>query len=476
MEVSAMDDPRDEYEEERSLVQTATSAALFPLRVATSPPLLRTYLRTLLLLIASTILFAFAVIAYTSFYYSYVPVRGISVPVYLQFDHGTTPNVSPQDSSRRVGQEVQRWPHAVAGVKGLVNRQKYDVSVEMVVPRSRSNLRAGNWMLDLSLRSHPSSVIANILGWDDEDAEPTVASADGNADTPPPPLPLSKPQVLAHSRRPAILTYRSWPTEHIYRALRLPLYLTGFGTESETLHISMLEAAYFASSVPSSLRLELRSSTPLEIYAVRVHIRAKLEGLRWLMYQHRLASAGVMVLLFWATEMGVLLLTWAAASVVFGSGASNTGTDSDSDSKTKTEIKSEPRADHPNTAHATTAENDPGTPHSDTSHTFPTLTGHAALRYSSPGATKTKKEEEEESSTARLEDIPLREDAEAEADDEDDDFVLEEPAAPVAWSGDALFTDSGLGTGMDSERDRERERLRRRGSGRAGRIKDEGGR
>lgn len=398
-------------------------------------------MRTLLLFITSTILFAFAVIAYTSFYYSYIPIRGISVPVYLQFDHGSTPLSFLGESSGKFGQESQRWPHAVAGIRGLVNRQKYDISVEMTVPRSRTNLQAGNWMLDLSLRSPSASPnsIKNILGWDDDDdSSPTSDSATSN------------PQILAHSRRPAILTYRSWPTEHLYRLLRLPLYLSGFGTESETLAISMLESAYFASAVPSSLRLELRSRTPLEVYRVKVHISAKLEGLRWVMYKYRVGSAVLFIGLFWGTEMGVLLVTWGLVTMLFGSSSSDTEEDhGEGRSKVKRESDAASEA----------------TEFSDTDRTFPTLSGQAPLRYRSPES-KTKKEEEER----RLEDIPLKEDA--EADDEDDDFVLEEPV-PRTLETQAVFTDSGLGTGMDSERDRERERVRRRGSGRSGRVKDE---
>lgn len=384
-----------------------------------------------------------AVIAYTSFYYSYIPIRGISVPVYLQFDHGSTPLSFLGESGRKLSQESQRWPHAIAGIQGLVNRQKYDISVEMTVPRSRTNLQAGNWMLDLSLRSPSgsSNSIKNILGWDDE-SEP---SSNADAATP--------TQVLAHSRRPAILTYRSWPTEHLYRLLRLPLYLTGFSTESEMLTINMLESAYFASAVPSSLRLELRSRTPLEVYRVKVHISAKLEGLRWVMYKYRVGSAVLFIGLFWGTEMGVLLVTWGLVTMLFGSSSSGPEEDDgEGRRKVKKEIDGASEA----------------TEFSDTDRTFPTLSGQAPLRYRSPES-KTKKEEEER----RLEDIPLKEDA--EADDEDDDFVLEEPV-PRTLEAQAVFTDSGLGTGMDSERDRERERVRRRGSGKSGRVKDEGDR
>lgn len=425
---------------------------LFPLRVLTSPPLLRTYLRTLLLLIASTVLFAFAIIAYTSFYYSYIPIRGITVPVYLQFDHGTTPTsyLGLTESNRKLGQEIQKWPHAVAGVQGLVDRQKYDVSVEMVVPRSRTNLQAGNWMVDLSLRTASSSSTPNsiktMLGWDDDTADCT-SPKDGNTATT-----TSRAEILAHSRRPAILTYRSWPTEHLYRLLRFPLYLTGFGTESETLHISMLESAYFPSTVPSSLRLELRSRTPLDVYRVTVHISAKLEGLRWLMYTYRLTSLVVFVALFWGTEMCVLLLTWGAVTMLLGSSPKEED-GKEENGKVKKELED--------------GASEAGTEYSDTDRTFPTLSSQAPLRYSSPESkTKTKEEQED----TRLADIPIKEDA--EADDEDDDFVLEVPV-PRGIESQAVFTDSGLGTGMDSERDRERERVRRRGSGRSGRVKEE---
>ena len=430
-------------------------ALLFPIRVATSPPLLRTYLRTLLLLIASTILFAFAVVAYTSFYYSYVPIRGISVPVYLQFDHGTTPNGFLDGPGKLLPQGGRKWPHAVAGVQGLVTRQKYDVSVELTVPRSRLNLRAGNWMLDLSLRSHSSSVLASLFGWDDdeEEKEQLVATPDGGATTPPPPLAASRPTTLAHARRPALLTYRSWPTEHIHRLLRLPLYLTGFGSESETLHIPMLDAASFK-EVPTSLRLELRSTVPLEVYSARVHIRARLEGLRWLMYRHRLLSASVFILLFWGTEVGVLLLTWGAASLLLGSSSSPAGSEAveHGDDRTPKLKREDPH---------------PASPASDTSHTFPTLSAQPPLHYSPSSPTKLKPESE--LPEPRLEDIPLKE--AAEADDEEDDFVLESPPLlRVGSAADMAFTDSGLGTGVESERDRdrERERVRERRRGKEG--------
>ena len=58
---------------------------LKPFYLLISPAFLRTYLRTILVLLTSAILFGTAIVAYTTFYYTYIPIRGISVLVYLQF-------------------------------------------------------------------------------------------------------------------------------------------------------------------------------------------------------------------------------------------------------------------------------------------------------------------------------------------------------------------------------------------------------
>ena len=81
-------------------------------------------------------------------------------------------------------------------------------------------------------------------------------------------------------------------------------------------------------------------------------------------------------------------------------------------------------------------------PFSDTSRTFPTLPSQQPLSYTSP---------KEEPATPNLEDIPLRE--EAEADDEDDDFILDEPIPPRV-EREGIFTDSGIGTSLESSVER----------------------
>jgi seipin len=423
--------------------------------------LLRTYLRTILLFITSTILLGLAAVAYTSFYYSYIPVRGISAPVYLQFDHGTTARHTFLQSH---DVEAKNWPFGIANIPGLVSRQKYDVVVEMTVPRSTTNLNAGNWMVGLEMRG-PSTVVGDIkglLGWDEEwdvqdhsqggvpgETTQKVVS-EGLANT---------PTVLARSRRPAILTYRSYVIEHVHRLLRLPLYLIGWHTESEHIEISMMESVEFdkgVRNVPTSVKIELRSRQPLEVYTVSVRFSARMEGLRWLMYRYWLSSAIVGISLFWSVEMGVLLFTWGVFTILFGTASSPQ--DHSSQKRTKqedgeTRPKREPQD----------GDTEPGTPYSDTSRTFPTLSSHQPLHYTSASPTSPKSER----NTPALEDIPTRE--EAEADDEDDDFVLEEPL-PRSAEKDGIFTDSGIGTSMESSFERERGLNRRR----SGRGRDEG--
>jgi seipin len=394
-------------------------------------------------------LFGFAAVAYTSFYYSYIPIRGISAPVYLQYDHGSTTRHTLLQSP---APDTRNYPFGIANIPGLVSRQKYDVVVEMTVPRSNANLNAGNWMVGLEMRG-PSTVaggIKGMLGWDEEwdvqdysqgdipGATTQKVVAEGLVNT---------PTILARSRRPAILTYRSYIIEHMYRFLRLPLYLVGWHTEAEHIEISMMESVEFDNgirNVPTSVKIELRSRHLLEVYTVSVRFSARLEGLRWLMYRYFLSSAIFGTCLFWSVEMCVLLFTWAIFTLLFGASSPPPDQKRIKQESGTVTPKREPRDD-----------TDPGTPYSDTSRTFPTLSSHAPLHYRSDSP-------KSEHITPALEDIPTRE--EAEADDEDDDFVLEEP---LPWSAerDGIFTDSGIGTSVESAVERERG-LSRRKSGR----------
>lgn len=376
------------------------------------------------------------------------------------------------------GGQTGKWPYGIAHVPDLISRQKYDVVVAMRLPRSKANLRVGNWMIGVELRgpstgsststsksSTAGESVRSILGWDEDGStidnvqDHSVGSTPGSSTTTKVGR-LNGGPILARSKRPALLTYRSSVVEHAYRLLRLPLYLVGWHTESEHISTNMMDGIEFSkgtNNVPSSIKLELRSKHPLEIYTVAVRFSAKLEGLRWVMYKYWLSSAIVGIGLFWGVEVGVLLVTWGLVTLLFGgSRGEHEGMGHD-----KKRIKQETSGARRIKREEEDGETDPGTPMSDASRTFPTLPSQAPLRYSAP---------KEESQERKMDDIPPHGD-DVEADDEDDDFVLEEPV-PLRTEREGVFTDSGLGTGIESGREAGGRGLARR---RSGRLKDENG-
>lgn len=459
-------------------------AILAPFRVVTSPTLLRTYLKTVLFFIASSILFAVAVVAYSTFYYAYIPIRGLSTPVYLQYDHATQAAcVGGANLCNNQKTCQTRHPYGIASVQGLVSKQKYDVVVDMRIPRSERNLEAGNWMLSLEMRSPETGGggMKGMLGWDEEwevddysqgGASGTTTDKFSAAQQPVEDLgsksKAEKPMVLARSRRPAILTYRSWITELAHRAMRLPLYVIGFGHEAESVKVTMMEGVVFEKgqrNVPSSLRLEVRSNPPLEVYNISVRVVARLEGIRWFMYTYRLTSAAIFTGVFWGVEIGVVLFTWALFSLCFAKlddqqqeddGSGPRASSSSSKQQLKQEDESAAGGPGAVTPKTEPPESGPPTPLSDTSRTFPTLSGHAPLHYSSSEPNR----QESRATTPRSEEVQIKQEEEAD-DEEDDDFLLEEPI-----SGRAAELDSGIGTGVDSGAEREKLGRRRSGRGR----------
>lgn len=112
-------------------------------------------------------------------------------------------------------------------------------------------------MLELSLLSPPSS---SLLG------------ADPNH------------EVLAHSLRPAILTYASPIVDTASTVWYLPWYLVGWRKEAERLEVSMMEGVEFAKgwrNIPGSLELEIHSQERMQFYDVKVKLLARFTGLRY---------------------------------------------------------------------------------------------------------------------------------------------------------------------------------------------------
>jgi seipin len=139
------------------------------------------------------------------------------------------------------------------------------------------------------------------------------------------------------------------------------------------------------------------------------------------MYKYRITSFLVLAGAFWAVELVFAAFVWFALSVFIFP-------------QDKSPIKKEESVE----VKRERGEADGSDVLSDTPRTFPTLTGQPPLRYSSP---RIKTEGEE--------DTPLVEThaptAEADDEDEDADFVLED-SLPLG----RVVSDSGIGTSMES--------------------------
>jgi seipin len=186
-----------------------------------------------------------AISAYTLFYYAYIPARGFSRPVYLQFG-------------------ADHHPYGLAALpKELVSNQAYDVNVVLNMPRTPSNTDAGNFMIDLQLLApgQPGSAWSTAKG-----------------------------DVLVQETRPAILTYHSQTMDHVHKAAALPLYVLGLREESEWLDISLMDGVEFARgwrSIPATARLELQSVNKLQVYSAKIVFKARLKGLRYVSFSLR---------------------------------------------------------------------------------------------------------------------------------------------------------------------------------------------
>ena len=366
---------------------------------------LRAYLTTILAFITAFVLFALAVAAYALFYFSYIPRIGFSRTIHLQFDNLLADRTSSM------------YPYGTVNLRpDVVGAQQYDISIELTFPRTPQNVAAGNFMLDVRL--YPGKSVVDRV---------QAGLTSGDPD----------PKVLAASRRPAILEYRSPMVELVYKFTELPWYLLGFRKEAEHLTIPMFEGVEFSRAwreVPEELRLEVQSTSSLQIYNARAVFRARFRGLRWLMYNHRIVSAVVFIGTFWVTEIFFAGLTWAALTVFLTT-------------RPTQDIKAE-QLDA--VAERIKTEDDAVTPRlSDTERTFPTLSGQQPLKYSVEPRVK---QEDVEMEAVMPEFVAPGVEGDVEDEDEEGDF----------------FVDSGLGTSLESSGPKRRESMRRRRVGRTG--------
>lgn len=400
-----------EEELQPGILITARDRALTPFKYVVSKPARRTYLSISLFLLTSLLLLFTAALAYIAFYQVYIPNKGFTRPIYLQYDYA-----AGEDS---VGSVAKR-PWADVDIGGeLTSGQAYDVSVTLHMPRSKTNKDAGNFMVEVQL-------LAPILP--------------GGANR--------QEDLIVQSRRPAILTYYSDVMENVHNAAGLPLHLLGVKKEDEVMTVGMMEGVIFERgwrNVPARARVELQSDGILQIYRARLGVRAKLQGLRWAMYNWRLTSFVLLTAAFWSIEMGVAVAIYGAMVWLRKEAEEAEKGMEREDDRVKGEQELTPGSEQEQRF-------------SDTERFYPSPGGREhPLRYTSGT-----KQEEPEIKLEPQESVPPA-GVEADDEDEDADFVIEDVGRRTY--------DSGLGTSMESSAAGRGQGVRRR---RSGPLKSEG--
>ncbi|CAD0085434.1 unnamed protein product [Aureobasidium vineae] len=367
-------------DEPQGVVTRVKNTALLPLRIAVSKPAQRAYLTSVLFFSTCFFLLIVSIAAYLAFYWTYIPRIGFSRPIHLQFDSPESP------------------PWGIANLAPeLVSLQPYDVKIQIRLPRTKTNTEIGNFMVETALFApgEKGSVI--------DDSRIPVAKDPTTT------------KVLASSRRSAILTYYSPVVDLARKATELHWLILGWRLEAETLEIPVFKGVSFAKgwrNVPDTMQIRVQSSARMQIYEANVVFKARFQGLRWIMYNHRITSAAVFIGAFWGTEVLFTAICWAILSVWIFSSSDNTP------------VKREP--EDSKRIKAEDSEGEEQARLSDTERTYPTYSKGPAMRYNSPAI---KKEETEPEPFPQLLTTAL----EADDEDESDDFL-----------------DSGLGTSLES--------------------------
>ena len=395
------------------LLTVLKELALRPVRIASSRPALKAYLNTALFVATSVVLFALASTAYILFYVNYIPKVGVERIVHLQY--GSVPPLSPSTFEWRLTFKTRDGPNPYALIPlsaSLVPQQAYDITVQIDMPRSPPNLQLGNFMVDLVMLSPTYKTIVRPSA-----AEPFDARSWIPAET-----------ILFSSRRPAILTYHSDIVRVGKQIASLPSYLLGWRHEDERLEVQMAEGVSFEkgrAKIPTKIYLDLQSrGHDIQVYGVKLILRARFSGMRWLMYNHRILAFITFTGAFWVVEMTFALL----ALVVMQSALGVSGEDN-------AKVKVGPDDELLSAVKAEKGENDLDMDDldlSDTPRSFPTYGRQAPLQY----IPKIKSEEDSE---GMLSDEVLTHPKAAEADDESEDPI----GVGHAFGG---RTDSGLGT------------------------------
>ncbi|CEJ91004.1 hypothetical protein VHEMI06749 [[Torrubiella] hemipterigena] len=349
-------------------------------RAATSKPVQRAVVNSVLLAISAATLFGFASIATALFFQNYLPEKAVSSPLYLQY--GITHD----------------HPYGIATLSSpqLKTEQEYDISVTLSMPKSPVNMERGNFMVRM--------LLIGDKGSGDLAAEALEYARSRKQ--------ISGKNVLYKVRRPALAPYSDPMVSLVSRLLWLGYHVLFPASQAMEMSIQLAERVSFAKDalVPASAYVEVEAGGSIQIYKAAVTLTAQLRGLRWAMHHYRIVTFTIFTVAFWLCEilfMSAVLLVWLSFTAneeplddgKSSRGRGHAGSDDDDDS-----------------------DEDDGQ-HSEYSH-------RSTQRTKSPNV-KEDPDIKEEESQRQLADIPTAA-GEGEADDEDD---FDEPLSSATQTG-----------------------------------------
>lgn len=238
---------------------------MIPVHAVVSRPARRAYLSTFLFATASAFLFGISGLAYTLFYYSYVPQISIERVIHLQFGYAS--GICQGIGELTIQAYRDGSPYGIASLSStLTSYQPYDITLFLHLPRTPNNIAVGNFMLDLCLLA-PHAKIPTT-----EKFASSFSAKD--ASTP----------IIMQSKRSAILTYSSSIVDLASTISGMPWYLLGWKKESEVLEVRMFEGVEFEKgwkNIPQSAKVTIDADEKMQIYSVEIKIMARFKGLRY---------------------------------------------------------------------------------------------------------------------------------------------------------------------------------------------------
>jgi len=207
-----------------------------------------------------------SVFLYATFYFAYMPVEMVDMPVHLQFqpcDGHTANRCSFPTAALAVG---QRTP--------LLQGQAYSIRLALEMPDSPSNEELGMFMACI-----------NITGKADESID--------------------------QSCRPSMAEYRSPLLRTMETVAFSPLLVLGLMRQSQKVAVQFFDNFHpDPHSVARAFHLQLKSRL-VHVTRATLHVEASLTGLRYLMYRHSWISAimGVGTNVF--IILAIFTISWA---------------------------------------------------------------------------------------------------------------------------------------------------------------------